>query len=312
MCHNGRMILGIDEVGRGPWAGPLVVAAVVLPDGLSLEYLNDSKKVTKKRRIVLEAAIKKEALGYGIGWVSSDELDQIGMAEALRRAARQAVEQVTCSYHEIIIDGSINFLTGTEKGRYVTTMPKADALVPSVSAASILAKVARDRFMIAQDTVYPGYGFASHVGYGTAMHRQAIQDLGVTPLHRLSFRPLAGYAPVKPKDYTIGFQAETIASLYLEQHGHTILERNWRTKFCEIDIISRQQDTIYIVEVKHRTSDAQGGGIEAIDRQKLHKLQLGARAYVQAKLPREPEIVKLAVVSTTGTSPMVSSYLEVE
>src|SRR5690606_1611997 len=167
------MILGIDEAGRGPWAGPLVVGAVVL-GGVEIEELTDSKKLTKKKREVLYGEITKKALAYASGWVNSLELDEMGMSEALRLATRRAVEQITVPYSEIIIDGTINFLADTGKGNYVKTMPKADLLIPSVSAASIIAKVERDRYMAALDEKYPGYGFKAHAGYGVAKHREAI------------------------------------------------------------------------------------------------------------------------------------------
>jgi ribonuclease HII len=192
MPYNRNMILGIDEVGRGPWAGPLVVGAVVL-GGAKIDGLTDSKKLSKKRREQLNVVICEQAAGYGLGWVSADELDEIGLSEALRLATRRAVEQIAVPYHEIIIDGTINFLSNTSKGEYVTTMPKADLLIPSVSAASIIAKVARDAYMAEQDDIYPGYGFGGHAGYGVAKHRAAIDKLGVTPLHRLSFAPLVKY-----------------------------------------------------------------------------------------------------------------------
>ena len=189
------MILGIDEVGRGPWAGPLVVGAVVL-GGAKIEGLTDSKKLSKKQREKLDVEIREKALGFGIGWVDAIELDEIGLSEALVLATKRAVEQVKTSYSEIIIDGTVNFLKDTNKGAYVTTLTKADLLIPSVSAASIVAKVARDAYMTEQSYIYPGYGFTSHVGYGTAVHRAAIEKLGVTPLHRLSFAPLARYRSV--------------------------------------------------------------------------------------------------------------------
>lgn len=185
------MILGIDEVGRGPWAGPLVVGAVVLPEQFSIEGLTDSKKLSAKKRVELDTIIRKEALGFGLGWVYPQELDEIGLSAALRLATVRAVEEVTTPYHEIVIDGTINFLKETSKGRYVTTMPKADLLIPAVSAASILAKVARDTYMEEQDAIYPQYGFGSHVGYGTAKHQSALTEFGVTPLHRRSFAPIA-------------------------------------------------------------------------------------------------------------------------
>ena len=186
------MILGIDEVGRGPWAGPLVVGAVVLGDA-KIIGLTDSKKLTKRQRERLVPEINSRANAIGLGWVSAEELDAVGMSEALRLATRRAVKQIAVPYHEIIIDGTINLLAGTPLEKYVTTLPKADLLVPSVSAASIVAKVARDAFMSEQDSIYPGYGFSRHAGYGVAAHRLAIERLGVTPLHRLSFAPLQKY-----------------------------------------------------------------------------------------------------------------------
>lgn len=186
------MILGIDEVGRGPWAGPLVVGAVVLPEDLAgLEGLTDSKKLTAKKRSALNSIIHEKALGWGLGWVHADELDEIGLSDALKLATIRAVQDIKVSYHEIVIDGTINFLKETSKGEYVTTMPKADFLVPAVSAASIIAKVARDTFMEQQAKLYPEYGFDSHVGYGTAKHTAALEAYGVTPLHRTSFAPIA-------------------------------------------------------------------------------------------------------------------------
>lgn len=192
ICYYGGMILGIDEVGRGPWAGPLVIGAVVLGDTV-IEGLTDSKKLSKKRRDDLDVIIRRDALGYGIGWVAAAELDEIGLSAALVLATKRAVEQVNVPYHKIVIDGTINFLKGTAKEAYVTTLPKADLLESSVSAASIIAKVARDNYMITQDELYPHYKFGSHVGYGTAAHRAAIEAYGITPLHRLSFAPLKKY-----------------------------------------------------------------------------------------------------------------------
>jgi ribonuclease HII len=196
------MILGVDEVGRGPWAGPLVVGAVAL-GGARIEGLTDSKKINKKQREALNILIRQQAAGYGLGWVHANEIDEIGLSEALKLATKRAVEQIKTPYHEIIIDGTVNFLAGTTKGEHVTTMKKADLLVPSVSAASIIAKVARDNYMAEQDVHYEGYEFTSHVGYGTAIHRAAIEKYGVTPLHRLSFAPLAKFRVVEGEELRV-------------------------------------------------------------------------------------------------------------
>lgn len=284
------MILGIDEAGRGPWAGPLVVGAVVL-GGVQIEGLTDSKKLTKKRREALYPLICEQAVACATGWVSAGELDNVGMSEALRLATRRAVEQIRASYSEIIIDGTVNFLAGTGKGAYVKTMKKADLLVPSVSAASILAKVERDWFMAEQDELYPGYEFKAHAGYGVAKHRAAIEELGVTPLHRLSFAPLQKYreaptgaAPPRTTRLSattkaIGDKAEQVVAAYLESQGHIILARNWKTKICEIDIVSQLDDTIYFTEVKYRKNDRQGGGMAAITPKKLRQMKFAAEYY---------------------------------
>lgn len=196
------MILGIDEVGRGPWAGPLVVGAVVLGDA-EIDGLTDSKKLSRKRREELDVIIREQCSGFGLGWVDAKLLDQIGLSQALCLATKQAFSQIKTFYDEIVIDGTVNFLRNTNKAQYVTTMKKADLLVPSVSAASIIAKVARDNFMTKQDDIYPGYNFKQHVGYGTLAHRQAIEKLGVTPLHRLSFAPIAKYASAIDQDNSV-------------------------------------------------------------------------------------------------------------
>jgi ribonuclease HII len=303
------MILGIDEVGRGPWAGPLVVGAVVLADE-PIEGLADSKKLTARKREVLSEKIISSALATGLGWVYSNELDTVGLAEALRLATRRAIENIHVPYHEIVIDGTINLLKDTPRGRYVTLLPKADALIPAVSAASIIAKVARDGYMKEQDALYPQYGFGSHVGYGTAAHRQAISEYGVTPLHRRSFAPIAKLTGALSE--TNGYQAEETVAAQLKRAGHRIIERNWRTKYCEIDIISRTSDTLYFTEVKYRATDQQGGGLAAVTETKRRQMQFAAELYLSYLKKTVP--ARLAAASVTGPSHqmVVESFLELE
>ncbi|QCT41597.1 ribonuclease HII [TM7 phylum sp. oral taxon 952] len=290
------MTLGIDEVGRGAWAGPLVIGAVVL-GGAEIEGLDDSKKLTKKRREGLDVAIREQASSWALGWVSAKELDEIGMSEALKLATRRAVKEIQAkcqkngsTFDEIIIDGTVNFLAGTPLEKYVTMIAKADGLIPSVSAASIIAKVARDKFMAEQDDIYPGYDFSSHVGYGVPKHRAAIKRLGVTPLHRLSFAPLAKYAGVESnsqnaseeesksqqKDTTrqIGNKGEQTAADWLVADGHEIIARNWRTRYCEIDIVSKKDKVLYFTEVKYRKNDNFGDGLAAITNKNSNKCVL--------------------------------------
>lgn len=341
------MILGIDEVGRGPWAGPLVVGAVVL-GGVPIDGLSDSKKLTKKRREALYDEIYAQASAVGLGWVTATEIDEIGLGPALRLATKRAVKEIRVPFHEIIIDGTINLLADTPLESYVTTMPKADLLVPSVSAASIVAKVARDRYMLEQDAVYDGYKFGSHVGYGTAAHWAAIEAHGVTPLHRLSFAPLAKYqglqpaspqvagpvvssapknfssqlktflgaaprdatrAPVEQTSKRVGDHAEDEAANHLVRLGHEIIARNWKTKYCEIDIVSQREGTVYFTEVKYRRQANQGGGLAAITQKKLNQMRYAAKFYAHSqKLTDVPLVV--SAISLTGEPPAIEQYLE--
>ena len=185
------LIVGLDEVGRGCWAGPLVAAAVVLSPNLVIPGLNDSKKLTKSQRRVLSVAIHGSAAAAGIGWVSSAVIDSLGLTVAVGLAMQAAITQVIQSIGEtpssILIDGNYNFLPMYSG---VTTIVRGDGSIPEISAASIIAKVARDNFMADAANKYPNYGFEKHVGYGTAQHNAALRTYGVTPLHRMSFKPV--------------------------------------------------------------------------------------------------------------------------
>lgn len=183
------MLVGIDEVGRGCLAGPLVAGAVVL--GPRINGLRDSKLLTRSQREVLAARIEQKALACGLGWVSAAEIDQIGLTAANTLAMQRALDCITCEYGQIILDGSYNYLRGNPK---VQTLIKADQKIKAVSAASIIAKVARDNYMRQQAKLFPNYHFHRHVGYGTRLHREALQLHGICELHRLSFTPVKALA----------------------------------------------------------------------------------------------------------------------
>lgn len=178
-----RAICGIDEAGRGPLAGPVCAAAVILPFGCTVEGLNDSKKLTEKKREQLFDTIQEQALAYAIALVDHETIDRINILEATYVAMRQAVEGLHPAADYALVDGN------RSKG---LTIPHqcvvgGDAKSPSIAAASILAKVTRDRLMLEQDTLYPAYGFAKHKGYGTKAHYQAILEHGPSPIHRMTF-----------------------------------------------------------------------------------------------------------------------------
>lgn len=177
------VICGTDEAGRGPLAGPVFAAACILPDGLVIEGLNDSKKISEKKREKLFDIICKEAISYGIASASVEEIDSLNILEAAQLAMRRAVAMLTPVPDLVLVDGNI------ARGFDMKAIPiiGGDALSPSIAAASILAKVSRDRDCLILDEKYPEYGFAKHKGYPTKEHRQKVFELGPCPDHRKSF-----------------------------------------------------------------------------------------------------------------------------
>ncbi len=186
------MIVGIDEAGRGCWAGPLVAAAVVLNG--PLEGVHDSKLLSKTARTRLDMAIREQAVAFGIGWVWPKDIDEIGLTAATSKAMASALAQISQPYDEVIIDGNLNYLPDVTRA---TTLIKADSLVPAVSAASILAKVARDNYMKEMALKFPEYCFEKHVGYGTALHIQRLAMHGPCEIHRVSYKPVKKFLTVK-------------------------------------------------------------------------------------------------------------------
>lgn len=183
----GLMECGCDEAGRGCLAGPVVAAAVILPERFAHPLLNDSKQLTESQRELLRPIIEAEALSWGIGVCSPEEIDQLNILQASITAMHRAIDQLVLSPELLLIDGN--------RFRPYPGIPhecivKGDATYRSIAAASILAKTERDRMMLELAQLYPGYGFAEHKGYPTPQHRAALAELGPSPVHRLSFRLL--------------------------------------------------------------------------------------------------------------------------
>ena len=180
---RGRYIAGVDEAGRGPLAGPVFAAAVILPDDAVIDGINDSKKLTEKKRNELYDIIRKQAVAYSICAVSEQRIDQINILRATMSAMKKAVSDLKVRPAYVLVDG--NRMPDLDvDGECVI---KGDALSMSVAAASILAKVSRDRYMIKMAQEYPGYDFEKHKGYGTRAHYDAIDRLGISPIHRRTF-----------------------------------------------------------------------------------------------------------------------------
>ena len=316
-------VLGIDEVGRGPLAGPLVVGAVILPQDERTWFseLKDSKKLSIKKRETLNELILAEST-TGLGWVAAEELDKLGITESLRLATRRAVKQIQSlhtPFSQIIIDGNLNFLANTPLEKYTSTLIKADAKIREVSAASIIAKVARDHYMIELAAKYPDYDFDKHVGYGTKTHIEAIYKHGLTPEHRKSFEPcksISGFTPpVKSTKNTtkIGHQAESAVAEYLKSKGHAIVEQNHKTPYYEIDLISTKDDKIYFTEVKYRKNSTHGNGLDAITTAKLDQMHFAALSYLKyqnTKYKTHQPLLAAASVSgdLTSTNPQITWF----
>ena len=180
---DAQLIRGVDEAGRGPLAGPVCAAAVVLPKHLCLPGLTDSKKLTDKKRRELFPLIQQQALAYGIGFASEEEIDEINILQATFLAMKRALAQLDCQPDLALIDGNRE----TDFGLPVKSVVKGDSLSANIAAASVLAKVSRDDVMVELAKTYPQYGFDIHKGYGTKAHYQALEEFGPCPAHRRSF-----------------------------------------------------------------------------------------------------------------------------
>lgn len=186
MQMNPFLEAGVDEAGRGPLAGPVVVAAVILPANYELEMLDDSKRLTALIREQLVPQIESQAIAFAVEFVEVDEIDRVNILQATLNGMQRAVENLRPAPHRALIDGNRAPLLSCE----VRTVIGGDALIASISAASVLAKVYRDRLMKSMHSLYPDYGFDRHKGYPTAYHLERLKALGPCPIHRKSFAPV--------------------------------------------------------------------------------------------------------------------------
>jgi ribonuclease HII len=186
-----RRVAGIDEAGRGPLAGPVVAAAVMLRPGRRIEGVADSKALSAEQRTALSVVIRRDALCFGIGWADRAEIDALNILQATFLAMRRALLAMTLTPDHVMVDGNLlPELGGLGKTLTARAIVGGDATIPAISAASILAKVARDSYMNQMDTIYPVYSFATHKGYCTPDHQRLLELHGPCPLHRRSFAPV--------------------------------------------------------------------------------------------------------------------------
>ncbi len=277
-------IAGIDEAGRGPLAGPVMAAAVVLPKDIVLDGVRDSKKLSARKREQLFDRISESALEIGIGIVHERKIDEVNILQATYIAMRKAVGSLRQHPEVLLVDGHHADLPGYRQESII----KGDDRSLSVAAASIIAKVTRDRMMLQYDKVYPEYSLKKNKGYGTRQHLEALEKFGATPIHRKSFNPVRRYLPtfadLKDKR-RLGRLGERLAAGGLIKLGCEILDLNYNVpQVGEIDIIHREADDIVFSEVKTQIiSRDWGNPLDQIDGRKRDCILAAAGMYLEEK-----------------------------
>lgn len=275
------LICGIDEVGRGCLAGPVVAAAVVLPKEPRVEGVRDSKKLSPKKREEINRVIREQALAIGLGTVQPEIIDQINIKQATRLAMKLALEDLKDNGGSPILPDIV--LVDAEE--IETKLPQrcilhGDDLIYQIAAASIVAKVYRDQMFESYEEQYPGYGLASNKGYGTKAHFEGIEAKGITPIHRRSFLKKF-HASNPPSHLVSGTKGEEMVHRLLLKRGYRILERNYRSKLGEIDIIAMDKEVLVFVEVKSRSNNLYGEPGDFVDKRKQQRIMMTAELFMK-------------------------------
>ncbi len=267
---------GVDEAGRGPLAGDVYAAAVILPLDEEIPGINDSKQLSEKKRDALYEEITSRAVAWAVGVASVEEIETLNILQAAMLAMRRAVEALPVKPAMALVDGNKNPALPVPSRCLV----KGDGTSASVAAASIVAKVTRDRYMIEMDRKYPGYLFAKHKGYGSKAHYQCLDELGPSPIHRMSF--LKKYYAKKSGEppFSDGMRGEAAASQMMAEKGFRIVAVNWRCAYGEIDLIVSDGKYLVFCEVKTRTEGSIGTPREAVGSSKRKKLTETALCYL--------------------------------
>ena len=273
------IIAGVDEAGRGPLAGPVVAAAVILPNSYNLEGLDDSKIVTPKKRSQLYIEIYRQATAIGVGIITAAEIDKTNILQATQHAMKMALGRLKPIPDQALIDGhALPTQIIPNKG-----VIKGDQTVDVIKAASIIAKVTRDNMMNQYDMIFPVYGFKMHKGYGTREHMDKLRLNKACAIHRKSFKPVATAMPTLSslrKEGRIGQWGEQVAAVYLVGMGYEILTMNVHCDpYGEIDIIAEKDGIIIFVEVKTYSKEQLGATAQKLDQNKLKKLEKAIQKY---------------------------------
>ena len=278
-----EFLAGIDEAGRGPLAGPVVAASVILPQDIELPEVTDSKKISEKKRERLYDEIKNSALALGIGVVHEEDIDEKNILQATFKAMRQSVGKLGIKPDILLVDGNKADIKHYKQESIID----GDQKSLSIAAASIIAKVTRDRIMRQYDIVFPIYGFAKHKGYGTKQHIEAIQKSKATPIHRKSFNPVSHHLPnmaYLQRNRLLGKLGEQLTACQLIRNHQNILEMNYNVpKIGEIDIISKDAEILVFTEVKTQTTGHGWGTPRTqIDEKKRDRIMNAVQHYMDS------------------------------
>ena len=292
-----QLIAGVDEAGRGPLAGPVSVAACILDPQTHIYGLHDSKKLTAKRREYLFEVIKEQCLAYQMILISVEQIEELNILQATKKGMAEALLSLNPKPEIALIDA-----VRLEDREFAKQLPAQRSLVHgdaksnSIAAASVLAKVNRDHYMIEQAKIYPEFQFEKHKGYATKNHYEAIAKYGITPIHRLSFLHKLQLGKIKPEsNRSKGHFAEQIVAEDLGLKGYQILEQNyWLANMGEIDIIMQKNKRLLFVEVKARQNqDYEDLGIAALNQKKQWTIKHLAEYYYRSRQIDAEEIIFL-------------------
>ena len=274
-------IAGIDEAGRGPLAGPVVSSAVIFPHDIELPEVTDSKKISEKKRERLYDEIYDNALSVGVGVAHEEEIDEKNILQATYQSMRRSIGQLLFKPDILLVDGNKADIKHYEQESIID----GDQKSLSIAAASIIAKVTRDRMMRQYDIVFPLYGFAKHKGYGTKQHMEVITSRKASPIHRKSFNPVSQHLPsfaYYKRNRLIGKLGEQLVACKMIRNGYKILETNYNVpKVGEIDIISWDKSMLVFTEVKTQTvCHGWGDPREQIDEKKSDRIMNAVQHYM--------------------------------
>ncbi|MFC1543855.1 ribonuclease HII [Gemmatimonadota bacterium] len=282
-----RLVAGIDEAGRGPLAGPVVAAAVVLPEDFTHHPLDDSKRMSAQARQLAYGVITEEAVSWGTGFASAAEIDRHNILGAVHLAIARALDALDTTPEFALVDGKP--LTACSVPH--KAMVKGDQRCRAIAAASVLAKVTRDRHMVEADARYPGYGFAEHKGYSTPEHLMALERLGPCEIHRRSFRrlsrqlelPMVPDPAAEASRQQWGRQAEEIVAADYTSRGYDIVGRRWRGGGGEIDLVCRRGDELVVVEIKAARGERAGSPLSWLNAAQRRRWRQAAAALLRTR-----------------------------